>query len=359
LRYREKGFTLARKPLTPGRDAAVYMINSAFAAPAVAPPPDARDQSAPAPVVVPTDEPELRLLALTLSIMTAHDEAELIGHTLQAAVELTGATFAVALAATKPPAVDGLDSDEDVEGTQRSELGRAGDWAICSPLPAAVVANLRTSNGGPTEALAPLGLASALTATLGETLIVVAAAEPGRLDHLAGSLLALVVAHARAGLDRLRELARLSRQATSDPLTGLRHQRSFAERLTASVPGHTAILAIDIDDFKTVNDKYGHQAGDEALVCLVEALRAALRGDDLLYRIGGDEFAVIVDVNSPDEALVIASRLLDSARSIGHPVSIGVALRHDGETGRDAVQRADTALYRAKRAGRDTVRISP
>jgi diguanylate cyclase (GGDEF)-like protein len=153
-------------------------------------------------------------------------------------------------------------------------------------------------------------------------------------------------------------VALLSRRANSDPLTGLRHYRPFEERLAASSPGRTAVIAVDVDDFKKINDEFGHQAGDHALVSLVDALRAELRDDDQLFRIGGDEFAVIVDVNAAGEVSLIARRLLEAARRVGHPVSVGAALRTPGETGRETLLRADKALYQAKRAGRDRARLS-
>jgi diguanylate cyclase (GGDEF)-like protein len=208
------------------------------------------------------------------------------------------------------------------------------------------------------EALASLGLPGSLAVWLGDTLILVASPDGG-LGPNAGSLLALVVAHAMATRTRLRELDQLSRQAESDPLTGLRHSRPFVRRLNASSPGRTAIIAVDVDDFKRINDEYGHQAGDHALLSLVDALRSAMRGDDQLYRIGGDEFAVIVDVNGPGEVVAIARRLLEAARQIGQTVSVGAALHMVGETGRETLHRADKALYQAKRAGRDTARLAP
>jgi diguanylate cyclase (GGDEF)-like protein len=193
----------------------------------------------------------------------------------------------------------------------------------------------------------------------GDTLIAVAAAEPVGLRPHANSLLALLVAHAMAARTRLRELDQLSRQAESDPLTGLRHSRPFVRRLSASSPGRTAIITVDVDEFKRINDEFGHQAGDHALLTLVEALRSALRGDDQLYRIGGDEFAVIVEVSGPGEVVAIARRLLEAARQIGQTVSVGAALHMVGETGPETLGRADKALYQAKRAGRDTARLAP
>jgi diguanylate cyclase (GGDEF)-like protein len=279
------------------------------------------------------------VLAHTLSIMTAPSEEDLLGRTLAAACAVTGAPLAIAIAP---------DGAITAHGAER----------LAAAVARADLAAVRAHNGGITEILAPYGLPSAITAVFGDTLIVLASSVPDHLTAESGSLLALVVAHAQAGRDRLRELDLLSRRADSDPLTGLRHHRPFEERLAASSPGRTAVITLDVDEFKKINDQYGHQAGDHALVALVEALTLALRGDDQLYRIGGDEFAVVVDVNGVGEALAIARRLLDAARVAGRTISVGAALRMPGESGRETLLRADKALYEAKRAGRDTARVA-
>lgn len=173
------------------------------------------------------------------------------------------------------------------------------------------------------------------------------------------SLLSLLATHAWTSLDRLRTLRMLRERASSDPLTGLRHHGPFGERLSSSVPGSTAVLAIDVDRFKDVNDTYGHLVGDQVLVQVAEALSAALRGGvDNLYRIGGDEFAVVIEVQRVEEAVGIAERLVAAARAIGRTISIGVAVRCDDESAQDTLRRADEALYVAKRGGRDTVRLA-
>jgi diguanylate cyclase (GGDEF)-like protein len=280
------------------------------------------------------------VLAHTLSIMTAISESDLLDRTLAAACAVTDAPVAVAL---------------DPDGALQAAHG-AESLIACvteADLPA-----VRHYTGGVTRALAPHGLPSAVTATFGNSLIVLASPRPDHLAAETGSLLALVIAHAQAGRDRLHELDQLSRRADSDPLTGLRHYRPFEERLAASSPGRTAVIALDVDGFKKINDEYGHQAGDHALVSLVGALTQALRGDDQLYRIGGDEFAVVVDVSGVGEALTIARRLLVAARLSGRTISVGAALRLPHESGRETLLRADKALYEAKRAGRDTARVA-
>jgi diguanylate cyclase (GGDEF)-like protein len=177
-------------------------------------------------------------------------------------------------------------------------------------------------------------------------------------DPETANLLSLLGAQAWSSLERLRTLSNLRDLATSDPLTGLRHQGPFGERLANSRPGHTAMLAIDIDGFKAINDTYGHQAGDAALVDLAHALSGALRVGDELFRVGGDEFAVVVDVQRNEEALGVAERLIAAARRVGQSISVGVALQETTETPGQTFRRADTALYDAKRAGRDGVRMA-
>ena len=118
------------------------------------------------------------------------------------------------------------------------------------------------------------------------------------------------------------------------------------------------MFAIDIDSFKSINDTYGHQAGDRALVDLAQALSTALRTGDELYRIGGDEFAAILDVQRDDEAVGVAERLVAAARTVRQTISVGVAVRLPGETSQDTLGRADAALYLAKRSGRDRVHLA-
>ncbi|WP_203704484.1 sensor domain-containing diguanylate cyclase [Asanoa iriomotensis] len=178
-------------------------------------------------------------------------------------------------------------------------------------------------------------------------------------DSSTVNLMELLAAQAWACLDRLRTLAALRELAMSDPLTGLRHQGPFGERIRNAVPGRTALLAIDIDQFKYINDTYGHQEGDAVLVSLARALQGALRRVDELFRLGGDEFVAVLDVRHPSEAMTIADRLTDAARAIGRTVSIGVALVADEEPPERTLRRADAAMYAVKRDGRDGARLAP
>lgn len=176
--------------------------------------------------------------------------------------------------------------------------------------------------------------------------------------------------------DRLR--ARMEtelRMAVTDPLTGLYNRRHALPQLDriaaqAGVTGQRfAVLAIDIDRFKAVNDRFGHPSGDIVLCAVAERLRSILGTPDLVARMGGEEFLAILPDAGPVEALALGERLCHAMRSqavdlphggpVGVTVSIGIAI---GGEGFDAVetllQRADTALYRAKAEGRDRVMLS-
>jgi diguanylate cyclase (GGDEF)-like protein len=284
-----------------------------------------------------------------LSISTASTEDELTTRTVEAAGRLTAATVACTVPDAGSPCTwgDAALAQRLVDAVATGALpgDRSGEAATATTEPQRVE-------------FARLGLPDGLYALVGGAPLVVASAHPDRFGPSAQRLLGLVVAHAEASRERLRELALLARRADSDPLTGVRHYRPFEERLATSVPGRTAIIAIDVDNFKQINDSHGHQAGDAALVTLVGALSRALRGDDHIYRIGGDEFAVVIDVATAAELTAISRRLLRAARRAGYPISIGAALRAPQETGRDTLLRADRALYQAKLAGRNTIRLA-
>jgi diguanylate cyclase (GGDEF)-like protein len=149
-----------------------------------------------------------------------------------------------------------------------------------------------------------------------------------------------------------RALAQLSR---SDPLTGCLNRRGFTERFEAELSDHVrydgrplGLIVIDLDDFKSVNDTQGHAAGDELLCRVAAALGADLRPSDVLGRLGGDEFTVLLPEAGPGELRAAAERL---HRRLGlvTAASLGLAcLPADGETADELHRSADADLYRAK-----------
>jgi diguanylate cyclase (GGDEF)-like protein len=159
----------------------------------------------------------------------------------------------------------------------------------------------------------------------------------------------------------LADLARTVALSQTDTLTELPNRRAWEDTLAGALLGtdrHGAVVAlIDIDNFKTYNDTYGHQAGDELLRDAATAWRGALRSGDLLARIGGDEFAVLMPGCDAAHAHQIAERLRQST-PCGGTASIGLAEWNGREDAVSVTRRADTALYEAKRAGRNRVAIA-
>jgi diguanylate cyclase (GGDEF)-like protein len=174
-------------------------------------------------------------------------------------------------------------------------------------------------------------------------------------------LLELLAAHTATCLRTADLMRSLRAQAATDPLTGLGHHATFHATLAhAHRRPSTAVVLVDLDGFKRLNDTFGHQHGDQVLRDVAAALSGALRRGDTLFRIGGDEFAALLLVSDPDEALEAGSRLREAinAADLGVTVSIGVAVPMEGEADAALLARADRALYRAKDAGRDGVAVA-
>ncbi len=172
-----------------------------------------------------------------------------------------------------------------------------------------------------------------------------------------------------AALERAESYREATAGAATDPLTGLPNRRYFDEFATLIAGGRragdgAAVLMIDIDRFKGLNDTYGHPVGDQVLRSVAEAITAAVRDQDVPARIGGEEFAVLLRNPGPADAVEVGERVRQAVRNLdlgrlgvpGVSVSVGVANANGpDEAIRDLVDRADRALLRAKRAGRDRV----
>jgi two-component system, cell cycle response regulator len=121
-----------------------------------------------------------------------------------------------------------------------------------------------------------------------------------------------------------------------------------------------AVAMVDLDGFKAVNDRHGHDAGDQVLVAAAEALQRALRAEDVLGRLGGEEFLALLPDTGEEAAARTAERLRAAVARAGGPVrvtaSVGWAVLRSGEAPDELVRRADDALYAAKEEGRDRVR---
>jgi diguanylate cyclase (GGDEF)-like protein len=162
----------------------------------------------------------------------------------------------------------------------------------------------------------------------------------------------------------------LHHQAYHDPLTSLANRVLFAEKVKQAIAGgggEVAVLFIDLDDFKTVNDSLGHSAGDELLVAVALRLRGCLRPEDLVARLGGDEFAVMVqDGDAEMAATGVARRIMDAFTapmmvgpdSVAVHASVGIATNHKRTVAaEDLIRDADVAMYKAKTSGKGTFEI--
>jgi diguanylate cyclase (GGDEF)-like protein len=177
--------------------------------------------------------------------------------------------------------------------------------------------------------------------------------------------------------DRMQLETELRHMAFHDPLTGTHNRRSFMQTLTQEVhrvqrTGEVAaLLMLDIDHFKRVNDTYGHDAGDDVLKHLVGVLQAGLRRLDMLARLGGEEFAVLLPATQMTGALELAERMRlaveknpavlrdqmgQPGKTVVYTISIGVAvLDANAPSADDVLKRADHAMYQAKSTGRNRV----
>jgi diguanylate cyclase (GGDEF)-like protein/PAS domain S-box-containing protein len=161
----------------------------------------------------------------------------------------------------------------------------------------------------------------------------------------------------------------LAHRATHDSLTGLLNREGFLQLFGQSMPipdgASSAVIFLDLDEFKIVNDSLGHRAGDELLQLIAGRIRGAVRGSDVVARFGGDEFLVFA-LGASDAALVqLADHLIAvvteasdvAGRSMAHPVSGGIAFVLPGETCDRAIRNADLAMYAAKREGGGRLRV--
>jgi diguanylate cyclase (GGDEF)-like protein len=210
----------------------------------------------------------------------------------------------------------------------------------------------------------------AATALLGE----------GPLDHgmaqkaayLAGYLLMIVNGFGFLLLCKQKDDARMARLASTDCLTGLPNRHAFLERaesarLASQRQRHSlALMMIDIDHFKQINDRWGHASGDDALVVFADTARQVMREHETIGRLGGEEFAMMLPGADLDAAVQAAQRLrlavraatvITSGPSYTMTVSIGVVVLDPNEDLSAALARADHALYAAKRQGRDRVEV--
>jgi diguanylate cyclase (GGDEF)-like protein len=195
--------------------------------------------------------------------------------------------------------------------------------------------------------------------------------DPAAFDERQIELAKVLTREAALTFDNARLYGEIREQAFRDPLTGLSNRSRFQERVEHSLarlrrsPKRVAVLFIDLDHFKLVNDRFGHTVGDRLLQAVAQRVEASVRPGDTAARLGGDEFAILLeDVEGREEADTVCKRLLDvlaepvqlgsAAPTIG--ASVGVAISGlGGETVDELLRNADIAMYAAKAAGRGQV----
>jgi diguanylate cyclase (GGDEF)-like protein/PAS domain S-box-containing protein len=183
----------------------------------------------------------------------------------------------------------------------------------------------------------------------------------------------VVVNTVRDITERQKHTAALELQATTDPLTGVANRTVLMDRLHLGIrrlgrnQGMLAVLYLDLDHFKVINDSLGHRVGDDVLLKIAERLTHHLRPADTLARLGGDEFVLVAEgVTDEAAAITLANRIIEEGRKpfrldgdeFSCTMSIGVACTADGQrNGVELLSEADLALYRAKDKGRDRVAV--
>jgi diguanylate cyclase (GGDEF)-like protein len=318
---------------------------------------------------------ELRERLSALQALAAVDQLILAGAELHPVVEalldrmqpaLRGDLTCIALPSAGAPGAWDLRIDSREDGsTLRRTLAEQRGTDLAEPSSGPVPALLR-AHGARTLRVRPVMLESRRVAILGVGFFDGAPIDPSLDEPMDsfGQRLSLAVA-------RHEREERLYRQAHYDALTGLPNRLLFRERFDEELrrvrggAAGGALLYLDLDDFKQVNDSLGHAAGDQMLVVVGQRLRACVKESDTVARIGGDEFTVVLR-ELPDAATAhtVARRILDTlsapiwlggeGRQVG--VSVGIAaFPVDGLDCDGLLRRADAAMYRAKQQGRGRV----
>lgn len=320
----------------------------------------------------PAEGPASRLAQHSAALAGLEDPARIERATLLAALDLAGMESAALFRAES----DGTWSVAATAGVLGARLATLGIVPLdgLSMLVEGGGSCFLTRDAGRPDSDLPLGLGalrdagvrSAIIAPLiarGRALGLLVLADDRVLEPSTerAELVELIAVQAASNLRTAAAVAELRHRASTDPLTGLGHRGAFAEALGASHrrPIATAVALCDLDSFKALNDRFGHQEGDRALVAAVRALEGALRRGDLLFRLGGDEFAALLAVRNEQEALAAAHRMRAAvaASDAGLTVSVGVAVSEPEEPDDAIIGRADRALYAAKRDGRDSVAL--
>jgi len=313
-----------------------------------------------------------QLARTTLELSQIHDVLELESSAARLAAQVGGLSsglFAL-------PGTTGLDC-KGVLGPLATELRRLSPAAMHACLERIGPASSCHAVGGDGDhdpVIGPLLAAGAATvvalpvrsAERGTGLVVLADHAPVDLDLDRREALELVARELGRTLDVVMLVDDLRTRATVDTLTGLGNLGAFQDALGtlgARRRGGWALVMADVDGLKRVNDTHGHLTGDLALRSLASALHDVLRSEDRMFRIGGDEFAALLQDVDAEGAAEIGRRMCEAAAAVmsdfGAGLSVGIAIPEQGESPADFIDRADKMLYEVKRSERGTVRVAP
>jgi diguanylate cyclase (GGDEF)-like protein len=307
--------------------------------------------------------PLAHLAAATVRLERVATEDEIAEILLDAALRITEMSTAVLIArqadGRAPTAVIRGPLGSLLQGLAPGELGRLVD---------VVVPSRSCHTAGDDDAMGIIGMDVFRQAGIRSAVVVPIRPSAGEPDLLAVvstrrrqlstdtiELLELLAAQATARLETIRHIAVLRRRAAEDALTGVGNRAAFSEILAAWRRDATegVVVVLDVDDFKQLNDSFGHADGDEVLVALARSLRQAVRPEDAVFRLGGDEFAVLLPGVRADERDLVRDRLQLAAATVLSPrgisVSVGVASTGPSTAVEDAVRQADRRMYDAKR----------
>ena len=326
---------------------------------------------------LPAESPSQKLgryAAALATLAATSDRTAVLGEVVRAAVDVSGLESAVLCLRQD----DGALAVEAAAGphaaalaaSSSEELGQIASWVRSGS------SCYSTSAPGPASSALPghrflreLGAAAfaVLPLRMGHEprgLLLLLTAQRLQLGTDEVELLELLAGTVVTCLEIADKVQALRDRADADALTGLGHHAAFHATLPparrATVGARLAVLYIDVDHFKAVNDSRGHAAGDQLLVQMADSMRSALRDEDRLFRIGGDEFAALARVDTPAQAVALAERLRAQVHeSTGGTLSVGVAVEEPDESDADLLARADAAVYGAKAAGRATVHLAP
>jgi diguanylate cyclase (GGDEF)-like protein len=284
-----------------------------------------------------------------------------------AIVELVEGGERVRLAAGAGAAVDAEGDPEELPAEDRLLTG----WVLAGDEPV-VVWEWASERRYDAAALRARGIRSTAAAAIrGRTgafgVLAVHSGGVGTFSAEDGQWLASMADLLASALDREDSEARMRHQSLHDALTGLPNRTLFYDRIEHAFAraqrsdSFVAVLLLDVDQFKTINDSLGHEAGDDLLVALSARLQHVVRGSDTVARLGGDEFVVVCDVESEAEACAVAERIADAwerpipvtaGGEIFVSASIGITLAQRPQSAEKMLREADAAMYRAKDGGR-------